>query len=99
MFSAMLLKAWMHSAVSGGPWSEIRTPYSPCPKRCALAARARSGRTPLRSTTRVTPSESAVPRMRMPSFTQKPCQSLLTDTAGLSRRETVPYRSPPTTTA
>jgi len=25
MFSAMLLKAWMHCAVSGGPCSEIRT--------------------------------------------------------------------------
>jgi hypothetical protein len=35
----------------------------------------------------------------MPSFSQKPRQSLLTDIAGLSRRETVPYFSPPTTTA
>ena len=34
----------------------------------------------------------------MPSFSQKPRQSLLTDIAGLSRNETVPYFSPPTMT-
>jgi hypothetical protein len=34
----------------------------------------------------------------MPSFSQKPRHSLLTDGAGLSRSETVPYFSPPTMT-
>ena len=98
MLSAMLLNAWMHCAVSGGPSAEILTPYSPWPNRRALAASVRSGCTPLRSTPRVTPSDSTVPSRRIPSFSQKPRHSLLTDTAGLSRSETVPYFSPPTTT-
>ena len=98
MFDAMLLNAWTHCAVSGGPSTVTRTPYSPWPKRRALAARARSGCTPLCSTMSVTAIDNPVPRTRMPSSSQKPRHSLLIDTAGLSRRVTLPYFSPPTTT-